>query len=252
MFYVFTNVNIKFKTLKPISDTKVAVQLVERKSTLTARPARPIPIARPPQPSQPKPKEKPKEIAKPAPQKTKPKPEVKNPQQKQIIVPKLSPVPTPEPRVNEVASNPAIPTNLKNTQPATAQTSSQSQGQSPQGISLQGQLSEGQSSSDIFAMSPGDISIPEYYVGNARLLIMSHFNVPSYLRNTDAQCRVSFTVLRDGSITNIKIDKSSGNGILDMVALRAIQDTGSLAPLPDEIKNPSLNVVVTFDFNYAE
>jgi len=100
------------------------------------------------------------------------------------------------------------------------------------------------------AFSIGGANLPEYYAANARLKIMSHFNVPSHLKNTEAKCKVSFDVARNGTISGIKIEESSGNPILDTSAIRAIEETESLAPLPDEFKGSSLHVFVTFDFSY--
>lgn len=236
ILYVATNISFKFKTLTPLSDNKISVRAVSKPSTVTAKAAQPKPVVQPPKP---KPVTKPptqKPVVKENPKPVKPKQEIKVESPKKIITPKLPPKPTPEP---EPAAPPAPPVTEITKAPATIpQVSTVRSNETP--------------APDIFNFGGDTSDLPDFYISNARLLIMSHFNVPSYLKNSDAKCSVSFTVSRDGAISNIKVEDSTNNNILDMIALKAIQETGSLAPIPDEIKSPSLNVIVTFDFNYAE
>jgi TonB family protein len=43
---------------------------------------------------------------------------------------------------------------------------------------------------------------------------------------------VNFTILRDGTIRDIRVKTSSGNSTLDRSAERALYDVGKVAPLP--------------------
>jgi protein TonB len=59
---------------------------------------------------------------------------------------------------------------------------------------------------------------------------------------------ISFQVLRDGSITNIQITRSSGNASVDTSAVRAIRESSPLDRLPSEYGGGYVNVEFWFDF----
>ena len=59
---------------------------------------------------------------------------------------------------------------------------------------------------------------------------------------------VKFTIRRDGMLTNVELEKSSGQELLDLAARRAVHNTMQLAPLPREFTESSLTVHLTFDF----
>lgn len=232
VLYAATALNLNIKKVTPLSQIQVSLYSAPKKSTIKARPAIQKPIVQKPKPkpADDKPKPAEKKIVKPEKNKdTKITPENK------ILTPNLPPAPTPEPQPEPEAqpepqiAPPPVDMKTKNAIPAVTNENV------PEG----GFLMEG-------------AGLPDYYVANARLLIMSHFNVPSYLKNTDAKCRVSFNVAKDGTVSNIKVEESSGNNILDLVAEKAVQESGSLAPLPDEYNTPSIQIFVTFDFNYTE
>ena len=58
----------------------------------------------------------------------------------------------------------------------------------------------------------------------------------------------SFTVLRDGSVTNVQMLQSSGNRSIDNSALRAIQSSSPMSPLPSNYSGSSVTVEFWFDF----
>jgi periplasmic protein TonB len=58
----------------------------------------------------------------------------------------------------------------------------------------------------------------------------------------------SFTVLRDGSVTNVQMLQSSGNRSVDNSALRAIQSSSPMSPLPSNYSGSSVTVEFWFDF----
>jgi TonB family protein len=60
---------------------------------------------------------------------------------------------------------------------------------------------------------------------------------------------IKFTIRRDGMLTNVELEKSSGQDLLDLEARRAVIKTMQLAPLPREFPESSLTVHLTFDFN---
>ena len=59
---------------------------------------------------------------------------------------------------------------------------------------------------------------------------------------------MSFDVLRDGSITNVKVSQSSGNRSLDRSARRAVFASSPLAPLPAGFRAQSVHVSFWFEY----
>jgi TonB family protein len=59
---------------------------------------------------------------------------------------------------------------------------------------------------------------------------------------------VKFTIQRDGTLTAVKLEKSSGFSALDINAQRAVMGTRQLPPLPAPFSNPTLTVDLTFQY----
>ena len=59
---------------------------------------------------------------------------------------------------------------------------------------------------------------------------------------------IKFTIRRDGMLTNVELEKSSGQALLDLEARRAVHKTMQLPPLPREFPESSLTIHLTFDF----
>ncbi len=57
-----------------------------------------------------------------------------------------------------------------------------------------------------------------------------------------------FKVQRDGTLTDVAVEKSSGNTSLDFIATRALRLTQKIPPLPPEYTNASLTVHLTFEY----
>jgi protein TonB len=66
------------------------------------------------------------------------------------------------------------------------------------------------------------------------------------LRNTSPAVVVTFTIRRDGSVTNVRIEQSSGNFTLDTSASRAVWDT-QLQPLPPQFPRSQADVELRFE-----
>jgi len=62
------------------------------------------------------------------------------------------------------------------------------------------------------------------------------------------QSIVKFTIRRDGMLTNVEVEKSSNNPLLDLESRRAVLNTRQLPPLPDQFTRPTLTVYLTFDY----
>jgi protein TonB len=59
---------------------------------------------------------------------------------------------------------------------------------------------------------------------------------------------VTFQILRDGRIVNVQLLKSSGNSSVDLSAIRAIQNSTPVTPLPSEYSGNSVSVEFWFEF----
>ncbi len=60
--------------------------------------------------------------------------------------------------------------------------------------------------------------------------------------------RVTFDILRDGSITNVQLIQSSNNRSLDMSAIRAVQSSNPLLALPAAYSGSYVSVEFYFDY----
>jgi TonB family protein len=59
---------------------------------------------------------------------------------------------------------------------------------------------------------------------------------------------IKFTIRRDGMLTQVELEKSSGQALLDLEARRAVLTTMQLPPLPREFDGDHLTVHLTFEF----
>lgn len=58
----------------------------------------------------------------------------------------------------------------------------------------------------------------------------------------------TFKVFPEGNIDKPSIKKSSGNSILDGLALHAIEDSEPFPPIPAEYEKPSINILINFKY----
>jgi TonB family protein len=90
----------------------------------------------------------------------------------------------------------------------------------------------------------GDFCCPEY-VGTMLQRVHQHWS-PG--RGVNAIAIMTFTIQRDGTITDARLLRTSGYQMLDFLAHRALLAVRQLPPLPDAYTNPTL--VVTLEFEY--
>jgi protein TonB len=97
---------------------------------------------------------------------------------------------------------------------------------------------------------------------NAVTTDYADFCCPSYLnqmvdlikRNWNAkqgasgQVQVKFTIRRDGLVSDVQVEKSSGMSMLDLESQRAILKTRTLPPLPREFTPDTLTVHLVLDY----
>jgi protein TonB len=93
-------------------------------------------------------------------------------------------------------------------------------------------------------------------------LDVANFCCPDYIDTMNRQIRsnwdqqvgaagqsvVKFTIRRDGMLTNVEIEKTSGNPLLDLESRKAVLTTRQLSPLPAQFDRPTLTVYLTFDY----
>jgi TonB family protein len=96
--------------------------------------------------------------------------------------------------------------------------------------------------------------------GGGSYLDVANFCCPEYIQtmsdrihdnwqpqpNFAGQAMVKFTIQRDGKITGVELEKSSGAIGPDLTAQRAIIMTKTLPPLPAQFPNPTLTVHLSF------
>jgi TonB family protein len=98
---------------------------------------------------------------------------------------------------------------------------------------------------EIQASSSSDFSQTYYLIIQQK--VESNFQHP--LSRPGLTCRVKMTILRNGTIANSVVVKSSGNAAVDQYALDAIRRTsGKLPPLWDGLGKNSLDVTITFHY----
>lgn len=89
-----------------------------------------------------------------------------------------------------------------------------------------------------------DFCCPEY-IATMRELIQRNWIVKQDVAGTTV---MKFTIERDGRLTAIEREKSSGQPVLDLMSERALLLTGQLPPLPAAYTQPTLTVHMTFEY----
>jgi protein TonB len=93
-------------------------------------------------------------------------------------------------------------------------------------------------------------------------LDVQNFCCPEYLQTMERRIRqswnsnqgaggevwVKFTIRRDGMLTQVEVEKPSGQAMLDMESRRAVLLTRQLPPLPREFSEPHLTVHMGFTY----
>src|SRR5262249_21607480 len=89
-----------------------------------------------------------------------------------------------------------------------------------------------------------DFCCPEY-IATMVLQIKRAWNQN---QGTSGTTVIKFTIQRDGSLTDVTVDKGSGIPTLDLAAQRAVMVARTLPPLPTAFPNPTLGVRLTFNY----
>jgi len=115
---------------------------------------------------------------------------------------------------------------------------SQTPGAGSSGVSVQGQ-----GSAD-FATRYG------WYIAAAKRRVAPNWNTlfldPAVRNSRTLHCVISFTIMKDGTVKNLRISQSSGNSSWDTSGLRAIQSSSPFPPLPSDWSAPDVSVLWDF------
>ena len=107
-----------------------------------------------------------------------------------------------------------------------------------------GGLAQGGGGADGVQLDVKNFCCPEYLAQMVQK-IRQNWNAN---QGAGGQPTVKFTIRRDGVLTNVVLEKTSGQDLLDLEARRAVHNTAQLPPLPREFTEPSLTVHLTFNF----
>ncbi len=105
-------------------------------------------------------------------------------------------------------------------------------------------LSTGGSGGMGATLDVGNFCCPDYLV-LLQQRITSNWNQQAEVAGTVV---VKFTIQRDGRLTGISLEQSSGSMTLDDNAKRSVEVTRQLTPLPSDYPNTSLTVHLTFKY----
>jgi len=95
-----------------------------------------------------------------------------------------------------------------------------------------------------------------WYVEAVRRKIGSNWNLfeidPAVRSARRARTVLTFTINRDGSVKNIRMESSSGNISMDNSAQRALASAGTMPPLPNYYSGSFVNVDFDFDLSMTK
>lgn len=84
------------------------------------------------------------------------------------------------------------------------------------------------------------------YVDLMRERVAQHWNTADVRALPSQKCGVTFTIARDGSVSNVQVADPSGNYLLDTSAKRAVLDASPLPALPREFPRNDATVELWF------
>jgi len=105
-------------------------------------------------------------------------------------------------------------------------------------------LSTGGGAGSGSSLDVADFCCPEYIA----IMVTRIRSAWSQNQGATGTALVKFTIQRDGSLTNVELERSSGTTPLDLAAMRAVLTTKTLPPLPEAFPNPTLPVHLNFEY----
>ena len=90
----------------------------------------------------------------------------------------------------------------------------------------------------------GTVAFPSWYVDEVHNRIFSVWEPPSIVTRSGAA--IGFEISRTGMVSNIVVERSSGNSIFDLSCDEAVRKASPLSPFPELYKGNKVRVHVTF------
>jgi protein TonB len=87
------------------------------------------------------------------------------------------------------------------------------------------------------------------YVDLMRDRISQHWNTADVRALPSQKCAVTFTIARNGTVTNVQVSQPSGNYLLDASAKRAVMDANPLPGLPPQFDRADATVELWFQLH---
>jgi protein TonB len=193
------------------------------KPLVSAAPPSPTGLAAPEAPKKPVQKPKPKPVQRQVAEAKPPRPQAPTP-------PAVQPTPVENPPVQTPA--PVSRSQVAGLQPAPGAAMS---GTSGQGAGTQAGAGQGTSGAGRGWVGDGDLQGPgDEYLDRLRRWLAKYKAYPkdSLKRKEEGKALVSFTIHRDGRVTDPVVERSSGFPALDEAALRMLRDASPVPPLP--------------------
>jgi len=128
-----------------------------------------------------------------------------------------------------------LPAPVPKTQPATAP--------NPQPVATATAPDVPLGGSGVTGLEGGDFPYP-LYIEQMKRLIGGHWTRPSV--SDESSATIYFVINRDGSVRDVKQEISSGSGLYDRAALRAVLESSPLPPLPFGYNGTFLGVHLKF------
>ncbi|MDO8446818.1 MAG: energy transducer TonB [Deltaproteobacteria bacterium] len=154
---------------------------------------------------------------------------------------------TPEPHPIEVPKTPSLP-GIKDLTPSLDQLTKTGVEKGENGE--KGEEGEGGKDEETLSLDSTDIKYESYLYG-VRLKIEGVWKYPEAAKRSALRGRglLSFTIQRDGTLSDLTLLTSSGYPILDEAILKAIRDAAPFNPMLDNMPVKRLNIVATFEYN---
>ncbi|MDX1971965.1 MAG: TonB family protein, partial [Candidatus Sumerlaeia bacterium] len=87
--------------------------------------------------------------------------------------------------------------------------------------------------------------LPTYYSEGALQHVSRFFTVPE-AQQQNVSAVLEFRIMRNGTITDIRLKRSCGVPALDQRAMDALKNAKKFSPLPDSVTDDSVRHEVTF------
>jgi protein TonB len=241
-----------------LADRNQRTKIETRTDESSPKPIRVKPIPAKPTPPKPKAEPRPKEKTSPP---TKPKtasrPKAEQPDKAKLKPQTKSPdkIPAAEKKKVKKETEEKAQPNIKKLFPSfdelTKITKEQSRRQAPGGKQrphLPNKLKRGTE----ISLNTLDYTFHSYYLALKRKIELV-WEYPYAARRTGLQGRLlmRFVINRDGSLAEVKILRSSGSGLLDSEAVRAIRNAAPYPPLPERMNSKRLAITATFEYSLS-